>query len=1467
MFTHAGSTFLAVANYWDGGSVANSEVVLYRWEMLGTRTVASTGETVGGEGFVIHQAVSSTGAIDAEYMEVGGGLLVIASRVGDPPGGGAGSKGNIGVYAWNETGHVFYTDPLVELACPGVFDVTTFNIGSDSFLGGACREDSPEPLAEQASGRAIAAAAGPKLWRWDGSTLILHQDFGSLQEGAPLTVAEDRIDVDFDVVSQSSKRTSLLGYAGGGELVPGGDGSTLVLAGLRGASGLTVFESDSGTYMAVAQSVCGIFEGETTCGLRTIIQPKSAVLQWDPVTSKFGELQAFSEVSYAAAFGKALPPEESSRHRFALRLDAGRVRGFEYVQAGDKKLLIAHSATRGPLIFTWHFPEVVGLRGVVSAVPDPDAQLVYGLGRADAAIVAVSTASSFDDVGSRTQELFFRGALSETGNAPENLSPPVGLSGGRSLRIEASGLSKRLVVTTGLFRDELKCGDVPPVSASPALGPPSCQEPEFRVAQIGPSTLPAEVPTVDRRGVLRFSPRPDSSGKGKYRIDMRDGGSPHWVGVRDFIVEVASVNDAPTIGSFVPEFIQREDSGGSLVFARNLTAGSGEISDPETLLWGGGVIEGANLFVQDGTGAVNPLLEVRVLPSGEFVGVITAKMSGFGTAKLRVWLQDTGVTDALRGDMNSSDPIEISLISIPRNLPPRWRPSSTLISLPAGITGRQTYPGFALDISPGSTQDAGQNLTFSLESTEPPDLFSEFSMDPASGTLFFEILRGVPPGSYQVSVRLEDDGDSSPGSFNRSFTSFQVDIVGVEADVTYEPNLEVLEQASGSPQLSFDERYFVIAAAPQDPSQLVTFSLPPPGDVGEHLFEVPPAVDPRGHLSFKLRPFANGVFDTAVTLSRLDRPACVTDNATDTCAALLLRITVLPVNQPPSFRLPPFFGVVQDCGPQVLSGFLGDPSSGDQYEDEEGQQVSYTVTVADEGGLFASRPVFGPDGTVHFEPAPGKHGVATVTVVASDDGGTENGGVDVSLASTVMLKVFPLPVVTGVSPALVSSDLGSTITVRGQYFGSKYSRGFGTTSTYQDVSVYVGGARCSDAEVLDDSRIRCVVSPGIGSSGVSVNVTDGSLSRSGSMARAVTQSLFFYGGSMRGAKGFLGMGPLTASLGSPGTASASFSLSTLSLGGSARALLASPAGDAVYVGGDFTLSGTMQVGNIIKWDGYEPHRLGGGVDGTVHALVGHRGLLYVGGGFQAVGQGAGGHLVTGGLAAWNESKGAWEGAGGSGIVVEGTVTSAVSANGVLFVGGRLTRVGQMSVGAVAALGPDGWSHLAGGVSGGSVNSMAAATGAGPPELFVGGTFTSAGGVRAVGVARWDGTAWHPLGDIAGGTVHAVATAGEDVFFGGDFTSAGGVEARGLVRYHAGAFHRISGGVDGSVTSLVFSRECLYIGGSFTIVYDDQESPSGAGKAARWCAGSGNVFEGLDSPNDINNVWSVVSASSDWGSQE
>lgn len=79
-------------------------------------------------------------------------------------------------------------------------------------------------------------------------------------------------------------------------------------------------------------------------------------------------------------------------------------------------------------------------------------------------------------------------------------------------------------------------------------------------------------------------------------------------------------------------------------------------------------------------------------------------------------------------------------------------------------------------------------------------------------------------------------------------------------------------------------------------------------------------------------------------------------------------------------------------------GFATDLNKGDPSEAD--QTLYFDITYSSRTpGLFAEPPFVDSQGTLMLVGGRGKHGIAKMTVILRDDGGTAQGGVDTSVSS------------------------------------------------------------------------------------------------------------------------------------------------------------------------------------------------------------------------------------------------------------------------------------------------------------------------------------------------------------------------------------------------------------------------------------------------------------------------------------
>ncbi len=212
-------------------------------------------------------------------------------------------------------------------------------------------------------------------------------------------------------------------------------------------------------------------------------------------------------------------------------------------------------------------------------------------------------------------------------------------------------------------------------------------------------------------------------------------------------------------------------------------------------------------------------------------------------------------------------------------------------------------------------------------------------------------------------------------------------------------------------------------------------------------------------------------------------------------------------------------------------------------------------------------------------------------------------------------------------------------------------------------------------------------------------------------------------------------------------------------------------GNTVYVGGEFSRIGDLNVGGIAMWDGAKWSALGERpFGGAVHALALKGHILYVGG--------------EAGIEQWDGTT--WSYIGGNVSECASYCVEAIAVDGDnIYVAGDFIKAGNRTVNYVAQWDGARWHSLGKGITGDedlrTVTALAVKNG----HVYIGGYFSRVDDVSARHVAHWDGKAWHGLGagvnncDGCGLSVNALLLVGNELYVGGRFRQAGEIRANHL----------------------------------------------------------------------------------------
>lgn len=179
-----------------------------------------------------------------------------------------------------------------------------------------------------------------------------------------------------------------------------------------------------------------------------------------------------------------------------------------------------------------------------------------------------------------------------------------------------------------------------------------------------------------------------------------------------------------------------------------------------------------------------------------------------------------------------------------------------------------------------------------------------------------------------------------------------------------------------------------ISAGINEAGQAVEFIIN--SNSNPELFSEAPAIAADGTISFT--PATNAYGTAELTLQLIDDGG-TEFNGQNTSASHTLKISVLPVNDAPSFVVGGDITIDQDAGDVVFSGFA---QQFDPGPNESEQSVAEYIISNNNPELFLAAPSLDSDGRLAFTLNPDSFGVATLFAQVRDTGGTDLGGVDLS---------------------------------------------------------------------------------------------------------------------------------------------------------------------------------------------------------------------------------------------------------------------------------------------------------------------------------------------------------------------------------------------------------------------------------------------------------------------------------------
>ncbi len=508
----------------------------------------------------------------------------------------------------------------------------------------------------------------------------------------------------------------------------------------------------------------------------------------------------------------------------------------------------------------------------------------------------------------------------------------------------------------------------------------------------GNASLFSEAPTINKdTGAISFTPAENANGYAYYTVYLQDNDGTDRGGIdtseaHTLKITVSSIDDDPTftLGGTVTV---NEDSGDYFKenYASDITRGGGtdEASQPLTFTL---TASDESLFSTQPSLTTDGDLTFSTAEDANGSSEITVELfDGTNTVEKKFTINVLSVND----QPSFTDTGDITVLEDSGSYADVWADNETRFIGPSN-----------------ENQDYEYRIT-QVVIADDVELFSaEPAIDASTGKISFTPAENAF-GSAQVTAVLADkDGTDNGGLDTSEEHIFTITVVSVNDQPTFDDNGNIIvNEDSGA----YDAVWAVdgtVNVGPVNEAQDVVFtmvldetSLVVNGN--ESLFEVEPLMDQAtGAISFVPAENANGSIEATVTLSDLDD----TDNGGKNISSVHnLIIYINSVNDAPVFTAGENISIGVGTGAYEQALWGTDISAGPMDETE--QNLSFTVN-ADKPELFAVLPAISADGTLTFEPSATQSGTALVTVTLSDDGKTENDGVDTSEEQQFTINVI-----------------------------------------------------------------------------------------------------------------------------------------------------------------------------------------------------------------------------------------------------------------------------------------------------------------------------------------------------------------------------------------------------------------------------------------------------------------------------
>lgn len=502
---------------------------------------------------------------------------------------------------------------------------------------------------------------------------------------------------------------------------------------------------------------------------------------------------------------------------------------------------------------------------------------------------------------------------------------------------------------------------------------------------------------------LTYQPVANVSGTATITITADDGQPTDNITVRTFTIQVNPVNDQPTLDTIGNVTVDED----ALAQTVSLTGiGPGSPADEATQV--------VSVTAVSSNPAIIPHPIISGSGASRTLTFQPVTNTNGGPVTITVTATDTGGTD--NGGFNSIQCTFTITVTAVNDAPVFNAIGNVTVNEDAGL-----QPLNVTGIGPGGGADeAGQTVSLSAVSSNPSLIPNPtFTGSGASRTLNYTPVSNAN-GTATITVTA-NDSQSANNLFTRTFTITVAAVNDVPTLTALSP--VTINEDAGTQTVSL---LGISAGPPDESSQSLTITatsdntaLIPTPTVSYFNFNT------TGTLTYT--PVANANGSATITVTVKDNGGTLLGGVDTLVRTFVVNVTA--VNDPPVFDAIDNQSTLEDSAVQSVSitGVLPATSA---VTNETAQTVSFTATSNDQNIIRnqdLSITGTGTSRTLQYTPFGNAFGTVTITVTATDNGGTVNGGSN-TFSRTFTVAVAPVndqPTLNVISdPAAINEDAG-----------------------------------------------------------------------------------------------------------------------------------------------------------------------------------------------------------------------------------------------------------------------------------------------------------------------------------------------------------------------------------------------------------------------------------------------------------